>query len=280
MPSLGPAEILVILVVALLVFGPNKMPEIARQVGRGMREFRRVQQHLSTELRDVVSEFDGSSDAAPVHDAPPPSDPVPTLPPKFDDRADADASIEPHRASCARGDRRPPTSPIRRPTPKPSLADNVCGHLRRPPPTPDPLRADPTPPGNRRPDDGGRAPVRAATPARDLHHRGRDRRHDHVHPVDGGDQLPRHVLQGRDRDGRRATLIFTGPLDAFATRLKIATYGGIVLAPPVWLYELWRFITPGLNPKEKRYAVPFVLSSIVLFIVGGDRRAASPSSPR
>src|SRR3954449_12761421 len=63
--------------------------------------------------------------------------------------------------------------------------------------------------------------------------------------------------------------IFTGPLDAFATRLKIATYGGIVLAAPVWLYELWRFITPGLNPKEKRYAVPFVLTSIVLFVIGG-----------
>jgi sec-independent protein translocase protein TatC len=63
--------------------------------------------------------------------------------------------------------------------------------------------------------------------------------------------------------------IFTGPLDAFATRLKIATYGGIVLAMPVWLWELWRFITPGLNPKEKRYAVPFVLSSIALFALGG-----------
>src|SRR5688572_17773615 len=70
-------------------------------------------------------------------------------------------------------------------------------------------------------------------------------------------------------DGQRDALIFTGPLDAFATRLKIATYGGIVLASPVWLFELWRFITPGLNPKEKKYAIPFVLSSIVLFILGG-----------
>ncbi len=63
--------------------------------------------------------------------------------------------------------------------------------------------------------------------------------------------------------------IFTGPLDAFATRLKIATYGGIVLALPVWLWELWRFITPGLHPNEKRYAVPFILSSIALFAFGG-----------
>jgi len=69
--------------------------------------------------------------------------------------------------------------------------------------------------------------------------------------------------------GPNNALIFTGPLDAFATRLKIATYGGIVLAMPVWLYQLWRFVTPGLNPKERRYAIPFVLTSIVLFVLGG-----------
>ncbi len=63
--------------------------------------------------------------------------------------------------------------------------------------------------------------------------------------------------------------IFTGPLDAFATRLKIATYGGIVLALPVWLWQLWRFITPGLTRNEKKYAIPFVVSSIVLFVMGG-----------
>jgi len=68
--------------------------------------------------------------------------------------------------------------------------------------------------------------------------------------------------------GEKDALIFLGPLDAFLTRIKIATYGGIVLALPVWLFEMWRFITPGLNPKEKRYAIPFVLSSIVLFAMG------------
>jgi len=63
--------------------------------------------------------------------------------------------------------------------------------------------------------------------------------------------------------------IFTGPLDGFITRLRIATYGGILLALPIWLWHLWRFITPGLKPKEKRYAVPFVTTSIILFAVGG-----------
>jgi sec-independent protein translocase protein TatA len=79
MPSLGPAEILVVLVVALLVFGPNKMPEIAKQVGKGFREFRRVQQHLKSELRDVVSEFDSPSSTPAVE-----QQAVPMLPPKDD----------------------------------------------------------------------------------------------------------------------------------------------------------------------------------------------------
>jgi sec-independent protein translocase protein TatC len=62
--------------------------------------------------------------------------------------------------------------------------------------------------------------------------------------------------------------IFTGPLDAFVTRLKIATYGGIVLAVPIWLWQLWRFVTPGLHPREKRYAVPFIMTSVALFALG------------
>jgi sec-independent protein translocase protein TatC len=70
-------------------------------------------------------------------------------------------------------------------------------------------------------------------------------------------------------NGSRNALVFTGPLGAFATRLKIAMYGGIVLASPVWLFQMWRFITPGLNPNEKKYAIPFIVSSIILFIMGG-----------
>ncbi|MBV8462914.1 MAG: twin-arginine translocase subunit TatC, partial [Acidimicrobiales bacterium] len=50
----------------------------------------------------------------------------------------------------------------------------------------------------------------------------------------------------------------TGPLDGLALRVKIAAYGGLFLASPILLWELWRFITPGLNPKEKRYAIPFI----------------------
>jgi sec-independent protein translocase protein TatC len=62
--------------------------------------------------------------------------------------------------------------------------------------------------------------------------------------------------------------IFTDPLEAFTVRLKVAAFGGIILASPVVLWEMWRFITPGLHKKEKRYAIPFILASIILFLLG------------
>lgn len=68
--------------------------------------------------------------------------------------------------------------------------------------------------------------------------------------------------------GRGCTLYIQDPLEGITTRLKVATYGGFVLAAPVVLWHLWRFITPGLHPNEKRYAVPFIVSSIVLFGFG------------
>lgn len=63
-------------------------------------------------------------------------------------------------------------------------------------------------------------------------------------------------------------LFVTAPLDGLSIRLKIAGYGGLFLASPVVLWQLWRFVTPGLNPNEKRYAIPFVTASIVLFVLG------------
>src|SRR5438067_9788049 len=68
--------------------------------------------------------------------------------------------------------------------------------------------------------------------------------------------------------GRPCSLFVTDPLEPFIIRLKIAGWGGLFLASPVVLLQTWRFVTPGLNPKEKKYAVPFVLSSIALSAVG------------
>jgi sec-independent protein translocase protein TatC len=66
----------------------------------------------------------------------------------------------------------------------------------------------------------------------------------------------------------KTEFVFFDPLEAFATRLKVAAWSGAFLASPVVLWQLWRFITPGLHKNEKRYAIPFILSSIALFALG------------
>src|SRR5579875_182296 len=63
-------------------------------------------------------------------------------------------------------------------------------------------------------------------------------------------------------------LIFFGPLDGFTTRLKVAVIAGAVFTGPLWLYQIWAFITPGLRRNERRYTIIFVIASTVLFAAG------------
>ena len=63
-------------------------------------------------------------------------------------------------------------------------------------------------------------------------------------------------------------LIATGPAEGFAVRIQITVFVAITFAMPVILWQVWRFVSPGLYMREKRYAVPFVLSAVVLFALG------------
>ncbi len=66
----------------------------------------------------------------------------------------------------------------------------------------------------------------------------------------------------------KTEFVILDPLEGFASRLKVAAWGGAFLASPVVLWQLWRFITPGLHKKEKRYAIPFIVASVLLFALG------------
>jgi len=76
--------------------------------------------------------------------------------------------------------------------------------------------------------------------------------------------LPRSRRVGGDT----CTLVTFGVLDPFKLRLQLSMYAGLVLASPVWLFQLWRFITPGLHRNERRWALSFVAVSVGLFAGG------------
>lgn len=82
------------------------------------------------------------------------------------------------------------------------------------------------------------------------------------------DAILEALIAPYERVTGKSTLYVTDPLEGFGTRLKVAGYAGFALALPVVLWQVWRFVTPALDRREKRYAIPFVLSSMLLFALG------------
>ena len=63
-------------------------------------------------------------------------------------------------------------------------------------------------------------------------------------------------------------LIYTGLPEAFFTYIKVSFYAGLFVASPFVLYQIWKFISPGLYPRERKFVAPFVATSTLLFVGG------------
>lgn len=77
-----------------------------------------------------------------------------------------------------------------------------------------------------------------------------------------------NVVAQAQAEGRDVTLALTGVADPFVLQVQIAALAGLLLSSPVWLYQLWRFVTPGLHRHEKRWAIGFVVVAVPLFGAG------------
>ncbi|MDQ1675392.1 MAG: sec-independent protein translocase protein TatC [Actinomycetota bacterium] len=76
----------------------------------------------------------------------------------------------------------------------------------------------------------------------------------------------RQALQPLGEAGKK--LIVLGPTDFLILQLKVGLYAGLLISAPIWLYQLWSFITPGLHRHERRWAYAFVAVATPLFAAG------------
>jgi sec-independent protein translocase protein TatC len=63
-------------------------------------------------------------------------------------------------------------------------------------------------------------------------------------------------------------LVFSGPVDGFLTKIKVVGFLGLIVALPIVLFQIWSFIVPGLTSREKKWSIPFIVTSTLLFLLG------------
>lgn len=77
------------------------------------------------------------------------------------------------------------------------------------------------------------------------------------------------ILEVLRRHKLGESLVYLSPTEPFNVYLKISLIAGLFVASPVILYQVWSFIAPGLYKNERRYVIPFMISTVALFLGGG-----------
>lgn len=76
------------------------------------------------------------------------------------------------------------------------------------------------------------------------------------------------VIEEAEAAGQVVTLVISGIGQPFVLQMQVAAVVGLVLSAPLWIYQLWAFVTPGLHRKERRYTLLFVAAATPLFLAG------------
>lgn len=81
--------------------------------------------------------------------------------------------------------------------------------------------------------------------------------------------MQRPIMAALQNHGMSEKLVYLDPTEPFNIYLKVAALAGLFVTSPFILYQVWAFISPGLYRNEKRYVVPFMVSTVSLFLAGG-----------
>ena len=81
-------------------------------------------------------------------------------------------------------------------------------------------------------------------------------------------ELQRPIVELSKEAGTNATINFPTVVSAFDVRLQVSIFLGVMMSSPVWLFNIWSFITPGLKKKERKYTIWFVVVAVPLFLAG------------
>ncbi|MBJ2119725.1 twin-arginine translocase subunit TatC [Arthrobacter sp. MSA 4-2] len=76
------------------------------------------------------------------------------------------------------------------------------------------------------------------------------------------------IQELNEREGRSAALNFDAVASPFDLLIQVSVFLGLIISSPVWLYQLWAFITPGLHAKERRISLAFIAVAVPLFLAG------------